>query len=79
MPIAKTEFTTRFFTEAGISRGMRVLDVGCGSGDLSFFIASLVGQEGAVVGVDRDLSALSMPRQSAPAEHVPPPPSYKAI
>ena len=73
MAIAKTEFTTRFFTEAGISRGMRVLDVGCGSGDLSFFIASLVGQEGAVVGVDRDLSALSMPPQRASAEHVPPP------
>ncbi len=29
-------FTRQLFEQAGISRGMRVLDVGCGSGDVAF-------------------------------------------
>ena len=32
--------TRRFFEEAGISRGMRVLDVGSGAGDVAFQIAT---------------------------------------
>jgi ubiquinone/menaquinone biosynthesis C-methylase UbiE len=43
---------------AGMKRGMRVLDVGCGVGDVSFLVASLVGPEGSVVGVDLDGEAL---------------------
>jgi ubiquinone/menaquinone biosynthesis C-methylase UbiE len=37
---------------AGITSGMRVLDVGCGAGDMSRLVAELVGPEGAVTGVD---------------------------
>jgi SAM-dependent methyltransferase len=73
MPIAKTDFTTRFFKDAGISTGMRVLDVGCGSGDLSFFVAGLVGTEGSVVGIDHDLTALRVARQRIEAENTPSP------
>jgi len=36
----------------GISPGMRVLDVGCGPGNLTAHIADLVGNEGSVTGVD---------------------------
>jgi arsenite methyltransferase len=36
----------------GIAPGMRVLDVGCGPGNLTTHIAELVGEEGRVVGVD---------------------------
>ena len=39
---------------AGIEPGMRVLDVGCGAGDLSLLAAGLVGPEGSVLGVDLD-------------------------
>ena len=39
-------FTRQLFEEAGISRGMRVLDVGCGSGDIAFLAADLVGTGG---------------------------------
>ena len=46
--------TERLFIEAGIGPGMRVLDVGCGVGDVSLLAASLVGPGGEVVGVDRD-------------------------
>jgi SAM-dependent methyltransferase len=51
--------TRRFFHEAGIERGMRVLDVGCGAGDTSVLIAALVGDGGEVVGVDRAPAAIA--------------------
>jgi len=51
-------FTDQLFEQAGISRGMRVLDVGCGSGDVAFLAADLVGPEGKVVGVDRERRAI---------------------
>src|SRR5207247_2407866 len=51
-------FTRQLFEEAGISRGMRVLDVGCGSGDVAFLAADLVGLSGEVVGVDRERTAV---------------------
>ena len=51
-------FTRQLFEEAGISRGMRVLDVGCGSGDVAFLAAYLVGPSGQVVGVDRERTAV---------------------
>ena len=44
--------TRRFFREAGISSGMKVLDIGSGAGDVALTAAELVGPEGAVVGVD---------------------------
>src|SRR6266481_127145 len=51
-------FTQQLFEEAGISQGMRVLDVGCGSGDVTFLAADLVGLSGEVVGVDRERKAV---------------------
>jgi ubiquinone/menaquinone biosynthesis C-methylase UbiE len=51
-------FTRQLFEEAGISRGMCVLDVGCGSGDVAFLAADLVGPSGKVVGVDRERRAV---------------------
>ncbi|KAI1118403.1 S-adenosyl-L-methionine-dependent methyltransferase [Nemania sp. NC0429] len=35
-----------------IARSMRVLDVGCGPGDLTARISELVGEDGSVVGID---------------------------
>ena len=52
--------TERMLLAAGVSRGMRVLDVGCGVGDVSFLASSLVGPEGLVVGVDLDAEALKL-------------------
>jgi 2-polyprenyl-3-methyl-5-hydroxy-6-metoxy-1,4-benzoquinol methylase len=46
--------TERFFREAGIGRGQRVLDVGSGVGDVAMLAAQLVGPSGEVVGVERD-------------------------
>ncbi len=46
-------FTRQLFQQAGITRGMRVLDVGCGSGDVALLAADLVGPGGEVIGADR--------------------------
>jgi SAM-dependent methyltransferase len=54
--------SARFFGGVGITSGMRVLDVGCGNGDLSRFVAGLVGADGQVVGIDRSDPALAMAR-----------------
>src|SRR5436309_13627874 len=51
-------FTRQLFEEAGVSQGMRVLDVGSGSGDVAILAADLVGPSGEVVGVDRDRTAV---------------------
>src|ERR1700686_5227973 len=58
--------TERVLLAAGISRGMHVLDVGCGLGDVSFLVAGMVGPENSVVGVDLDTEALSSRRSDAP-------------
>jgi ubiquinone/menaquinone biosynthesis C-methylase UbiE len=52
--------TERLFRAAGVGSGMRVLDVGCGVGDVSFLASSLVGADGIVVGVDLDSEALNV-------------------
>lgn len=57
---------TRMILEAaGIRPGMRVLDLGCGAGDVTFVAAGLVGPGGFVVGVDRSPDALARARLRA--------------
>lgn len=43
--------------------GMRLLDVGCGTGDLSLILAGLVGREGSVVGLDLTPAMLEVARE----------------
>jgi SAM-dependent methyltransferase len=57
--------TRRIFVEAGIAPGMRVLDVGCGAGDVTLLLSELVGEEGHVVGADRAPAALAAARARA--------------
>jgi SAM-dependent methyltransferase len=58
-------FTRRLMTRAGIGPGMRVLDVGCGPGDVSLLVSELVGRGGSVIGVERDEKALATARRRA--------------
>jgi tRNA A58 N-methylase Trm61 len=51
-------FTRQLFQQAGISPGMRVLDVGCGAGDVTFLTAELVGRSGEVIGADISAPAI---------------------
>lgn len=57
--------TERLLRGAGIGRGMRVLDLGCGAGDVSMLAAELVGAAGSVVGIDRSPEAIAVARRRA--------------
>jgi SAM-dependent methyltransferase len=59
------ELTEEVLRAAGLRPGMRVLDVGCGAGDVSFLAATLVGREGSVVGVDRSAEATALAKRRA--------------
>ena len=59
--------TRELLLDAGISAGMRVLDVGTGRGDVAFLAGELVGDDGMVVGVDRAREALAVARERAEA------------
>lgn len=44
--------TKQLFEQAGILPGMKVLDVGCGAGDVALLLAELIGPTGSLVGID---------------------------
>jgi ubiquinone/menaquinone biosynthesis C-methylase UbiE len=50
---------------AGLRPGMRVLDVGCGPGDVSLLAARLVGPTGTVLGVDAAAGIIEFARSRA--------------
>jgi SAM-dependent methyltransferase len=52
---------------AGVKRGMRVLDLGCGFGDMSLLIAKVVGASGLVLGVDPSAEAIGVAEKRATA------------
>ncbi|MFD9898599.1 class I SAM-dependent methyltransferase [Mesorhizobium sp. NPDC059025] len=57
--------TARLLREAGIVPGMRVLDVGCGAGDVAMLACEMVGPAGLVVGIDRSADAIAVAQQRA--------------
>jgi ubiquinone/menaquinone biosynthesis C-methylase UbiE len=61
------DLTEHVLRLAGLAPGMRVLDVGCGPGDVVFLAARLVGPQGTVIGVDRSPEAIEQARQRAAA------------
>lgn len=44
---------------------MQVLDVGCGVGDSTFVLRELVGEDGRVIGIDKDLASIAVARRRA--------------
>lgn len=63
MTTAKRDFTLQLLLDAGISTGMRVLDVGCGSGDVTFMVSNLVTDTGEVIGIDHDHNAVRIAQE----------------
>jgi ubiquinone/menaquinone biosynthesis C-methylase UbiE len=57
--------TRWLFEQAGLASSMRVLDIGCGAGDVSLLAAEFVGPKGAVVGLDSSREALATARARA--------------
>jgi ubiquinone/menaquinone biosynthesis C-methylase UbiE len=60
-----SHFTRRLLADAGISSGMRILDVGCGSGDVALMAAGFVGPGGSVLGIDRETGPLGLAQDRA--------------
>jgi ubiquinone/menaquinone biosynthesis C-methylase UbiE len=51
--------TEQLLVRSGIGRGMSVLDLGCGVGDVALIAAGLVGRRGRVTAIDVDEDALA--------------------
>jgi SAM-dependent methyltransferase len=58
-------YTQALIAKVGVFPGARCLDVGCGGGDVSFELASVVGSAGEVVGIDLDETKLEIARREA--------------
>jgi ubiquinone/menaquinone biosynthesis C-methylase UbiE len=52
-------FTEEHLRRAGIARGMRVLEMGCGVGDVTLLAAKRVGPDGHVTALDLDEASLA--------------------
>jgi ubiquinone/menaquinone biosynthesis C-methylase UbiE len=59
--------TERLLLSTGIGPGMRVLDIGCGAGDVAMLAAGLVGPSGSVVGIDRNPKVLAIAKERTQA------------
>ena len=55
--------TAVFLGSAGITAGMRVLDLDTGLGHVAFLVGELVGASGEVVGIDQAAALLAVAEQ----------------
>jgi SAM-dependent methyltransferase len=55
---------------AGLTSGLRCLDVGCGAGDVSLTLARIVGTSGNVTGIDQDEIKVQIAREDAERERL---------
>src|ERR1700751_3473944 len=62
--------TLSLLDRAGIRPGMNCLEIGCGSGDVAFDLARIVGPAGRVVATDIDEIKLQLARQQAAQDHL---------
>jgi ubiquinone/menaquinone biosynthesis C-methylase UbiE len=59
--------TEAVLARAGLKPGLRVLEVGCGSGNITCWVASQVGPSGQVLGIDNSPNQVEQARQQAAA------------
>lgn len=62
--------TMELLVRAGLTRGMKCMDVGCGGGHVTISMARIVGPEGRVVGTDTDAAILALAREDAEAAKI---------
>ena len=62
--VQKLDGETFIQTDVCPKAGDTILDLGCGTGELSAYLAELVGAEGKVVGVDPDKERIQLARET---------------
>jgi ubiquinone/menaquinone biosynthesis C-methylase UbiE len=62
--------TEALLVELGLEEGMRAVDLGCGTGTVSRWIAQRVGYDGEVVGVDLSEAQLEVARAQAARQNL---------
>ncbi len=60
-----SEHSKNFLIRAGITQGKRVLEVGCGTGSMTTWLAKQVGMNGQVIAVDASEEQLEIARKAA--------------
>ncbi len=70
MNTQRNDFTYHLLLDAGIEPNMRVLDVGCGSGEVTMLISNLVGDNGEVLGFDVNERAIEIAEKSFKDEKI---------
>ena len=56
---------SRFIRDLNLSLGDKVLDMGCGTGHLTKYIADIVGPDGLAVGVDPDAERIKIAKEKS--------------
>lgn len=62
---AYQQFTRELLQDAGLRPGMRVLEIGTGSGDVAMLAAEMVGPNGQVIGVDQSCETIEQAKERA--------------
>jgi SAM-dependent methyltransferase len=57
--------TQEFLLNSGLKVGMNALDIGCGSGVMTCWMASQVGNDGMVIGIENDINQLHAAKKRA--------------
>lgn len=58
-------YTQKLILDNGLKEGMKVLDVGCGAGVMTAWLASQVGKDGSIVAVDNSQAQLQLAKKLA--------------
>lgn len=66
----RNDFTLRLFEAAEIREGMRILEVGCATGEVTQLLSEIVGPRGEVVGVDMNEQLLEMAKTNNNADNI---------
>lgn len=61
----RNAFTRKLLLDSGIEKGMRVLDVGCGNGEVSFLLQELMEGTGEIIGIDSNEAAIAAAKNMA--------------
>lgn len=62
------DYTEYFLTKNGLKPGMRVLDIGCGLGTMTHYLATQVGEQGFVTAIDNSERQVLAAKKHCPLE-----------